>query len=127
MTTPDPRAWLALVSMVGSLAAAQPAAPASAADAGTAGLEAVAALAQINGQALACQEPVTARRVKNLMLVHAPKTLRYGMLFDEHTQQAFLTQTRNSAVCPDGAAFSARLDAVALRLQASLPAAGAGR
>lgn len=118
------RAWLALTGMVGSLAAAQPATPASAADAG---LEAVAALAQINGQALACQEPAAARRAKTLMLAHAPKTLRYGMLFDEQTQLAFLAQTRNSAVCPDAATFGTRLDTVALRLQASLPAAGAGR
>ncbi len=120
----DARAWLALTSMVGSLAAAQPAAPASAADAG---LEAVAALAQINGQALACQEGAAARRAKALMLAHAPKTLRYGLLFDEHTRQAFLALTRSAVACPDAAAFGTRLEAVALRLQASLPASGAGR
>ncbi len=101
----DARAWLALTSMVGSLAAAQPAAPASAADAG---LEAVAALAQINGQALACQEGAAARRAKALMLAHAPKTLRYGLLFDEHTQQAFLAQTRNAVACPEAAATAPR-------------------
>lgn len=104
-------------------------APTLAASAAEAGLQAIGALAQLNGQALACQDQPAARRAKGLMLAHAPKTARYGDAFDSGTQRAYLAQTRSEAPCPDGATLATRLDAVAQQLQASLPAdpaAGAG-
>lgn len=88
-----------------------------------AGLQAITDLAQVNGQALACQDMQAARRAKNLMLAHAPKTARFGSAFEEGTQQSYLAQTRDAAPCPDAAALSVRLDAIAQRLQSSLPAA----
>lgn len=87
-----------------------------------AGLQAIAALAQINGQALACQEPQAAARAKALMLRHAPKTARFGAVFDDGTHEAYLAQIRSNAPCPDKAALSLQLMALALTLQASLPA-----
>jgi hypothetical protein len=86
-----------------------------------AGLQAINDLAQVNGQALACQDMLAARRAKALMLAHAPKTARFGNAFDEGTQQSYLAQTRDAAPCPDAAALSTRLDAIAQRLQNSLP------
>lgn len=121
------RARLTLVLLCAGSATAQSPAPASAAAAAATGLQAVAALAQVNGLALACQERDAARRAKALMLAHAPKTQRYGMVFDDGTQQAFLAQTRTLTACPDATSFTARLDALAQRLQADLPAAGAGK
>lgn len=91
------------------------------------GLQAVAQLAQLNGQALACQDTAAARRAKALMLAHAPKTARYGAVFDDGTQQSFLALTRSRGDCPDSAALAARLDVVARRLEAALPAAAAAR
>lgn len=90
------------------------------------GLQAIRDLAQVNGQALACQDMQAARRAKDLMLAHAPKTERFGSAFEEGTQQSYLAQTRDNAVCPDTAALSVRLNNVAQRLQASLPAKPAG-
>jgi hypothetical protein len=131
MNTPHRRTWLrarlTLVLLCAGSATAQSPAPASAPDAAATGLQAVAALAQVNGLALACQERDAARRAKALMLAHAPKTQRYGLVFDDGTQQAFLAQTRTLTACPDATSFTARLDALAQRLQADLPVAGAGK
>lgn len=87
-----------------------------------AGLEAVRALAQLNGQALGCRDAGAAQRAKALMLAHAPKTPRYAQAFDEGTQQSFLAVTRNEVACVDAATVAGRLEAVAARLQAALPA-----
>ena len=56
---------------------------------------------------------------------HAPKTARFGSNFEEGTQQSYLMQTRSDVPCPDAATLSTRLDAVAQRLQISLPAKAA--
>ncbi|MES2877641.1 MAG: hypothetical protein V4713_04400 [Pseudomonadota bacterium] len=86
-----------------------------------AGLQAISDLAQVNGQALACQELKVAGRIKSMMLAHAPKTARFGSAFEEGTQQSYLAQTRSTAACPDTAKLTAQLDALAPRLQTSLP------
>lgn len=104
---------LALVLMSGAHAQTEPA------------LQAIHELGAINGQALACEELQTAQRAKRLMLAHAPKTQRFGAAFEESTQKSFLAQTRGKAACPDAAALSAQLDALAPKLQAALPAAAA--
>lgn len=91
------------------------------------GLAEIGALAQINGEALACQDTAAARRAKALMLAHAPKTARYGSAFDDGTQQAFVAATRPGRVCEEPAQRLARLDALAPRLQAVLPAQTAGQ
>lgn len=91
-----------------------------------AAVAAVTELAQVNGQALACQDMASAATAKKLMLAHAPKTPRFGTLFEEGTNTSYLAQVRGDAPCPDSAAFGAKLDALAKRLQAALPAAAAG-
>lgn len=85
-----------------------------------AALRAVAELAQVNGQALACQEVRAAQRAKALMLAHAPKTPRYADAFEQGTQRGFLAQTGARSACPEPAALAARLDAVAQALQSAL-------
>ena len=90
-----------------------------------AGLLAIQDLSQVNGQALACQDLQAAARAKTLMLAHAPKTARFGSAFEDGTHQAFLAQTRQEAPCPDSASFKQRMDALALRLNTSLPAGAA--
>jgi hypothetical protein len=90
------------------------------------GLKEVAELAQVNGEALACQDSVAMRRAKSLMLAHAPKTARYATAYDEGTQQAFLAVTRAATGCSEPAARAARLDQLAQRLQRVLPASGHG-
>ena len=90
------------------------------------GLIAVADLAQVNGQALACQELAVAARAKTLMLAHSPKTARFGSAFEEGTHNSYLAQTRSESACPDAATLTSRLDVLAKRLQDALPAAPAG-
>lgn len=86
------------------------------------GLQAIAELAQINGQALACQDRQAAGRAKNLMIAHAPKTARFGSVYEEGTQQSYTAQMNSTLACPDAPSFSVRLDALAKRLQTTLPA-----
>lgn len=78
-------------------------------------------LSQVNGQALACSDMKTARRAKDLMIAHAPKTARFGNAYEEGTQQSFATKIGTSGTCSDAAAFSAQLDVLEKRLQIALP------
>ena len=99
--------------------------PAHAADV-EAGLTLVAELAQVNGQALACQDMAAAARAKKLMLAHAPKTQRFGSAFEEGTNASYLAQARGTAPCPDAVALAARMDALAKRLAEALPVTPSG-
>jgi hypothetical protein len=86
------------------------------------GLTRVTELAQVNGQALACQDMDTVAKAKKLMLAHAPKTPRFGSAYDEATNASYLAQVRGTAPCPDAAAFASKLDTLAKALQTDLPA-----
>lgn len=100
----------------GSAAATMPSPTADAA------LETVAALARINGQALACQDSTATRRAKALMLVHAPRTARFGAVYEEGTQQAFLAAAQAGQACAEPSRRAQDLELVARQLQAVLPA-----
>lgn len=117
MKTSFPRAAALAAALSGAVAVAAAQAPADA------GLRAIGALAELNGQALACQDGAAARRAKALMLAHAPKTPRYGAAFEEGTQQSYLATTRQDAPCPSPEELARRLDALQAQLQAALPAA----
>ena len=90
------------------------------------GLARVTELAQVNGQALACQDMDAVAKAKKLMLAHAPKTPRYGNAFEEATNAAYLAQVRGTAPCPDAVVLASKLDALAKQLQAELPAIPTG-
>ena len=83
--------------------------------------QAIADLATVNGQALACQDMPIAQRAKSLMLSHAPKTDKYGSAFTDGTNNSYLAQTRSAQPCPATSVLSSQLDALAIRLQSSLP------
>jgi len=84
-------------------------------------LQVVNELAQVNGQALACQELKIATRAKSLMIAHAPKTARFGDAYEVGTQQSYSAQISGTAACLDSALLTKRLDAIAQRLQTTLP------
>lgn len=88
-----------------------------------AGLIAVRQLGTLNGQALACSEKDAAAHARVLMLAHAPKTQRFGTTYEEATQEGYLSQTKLSGACPDTKTFASKIDEVAQRLKAALPAA----
>lgn len=91
----------------------------------TAALAGVRALAEINGQALACGPGDVARRAKALMLAHAPKTPAFADAFDAGTRRAFAAHVRGGAACPDASTLSTRLAAVEADLRTALPRAAA--
>jgi len=95
---------------------------ANAADA-EAGLLAIKALGSLNGQALACSDVQAAKRAKELMLAHAPKTQRFGSAYEEATQVAYMEQTRAIGACPDATRLKDELNQLALRLAETLPVA----
>ena len=99
--------------------------PVHAADADQ-GLARVTELAQVNGQALACQDMEAVAKAKKLMLAHAPKTPRFGNAFEEATNASYLAQVRSTVPCPEAAAFAGKLDALAKQLQVELPAIPTG-
>jgi hypothetical protein len=88
-----------------------------------AGLATVKQLGTLNGQALACAEKDAAAHAKLLMLAHSPKTQRFGTAYEEATQEGYLAQTKASGTCPDAKTLAGRIDEVAQRLKAALPAA----
>lgn len=89
------------------------AAPVFAADDGQAALEAIG---QINGTALACQQPALVSRARNAVATTAPKTRAHGEVFENATNAAFLAQGK--AACPDAATLASQLAAAEQRLQA---------
>jgi hypothetical protein len=90
-------------------------------------MQTIGDLAQVNGRALACSELKSARRAKDLMVAHAPKTARFGNAYEEGTQQSYASQINTPAACPDSATFSAQLDALEKRLQIALPVTSTGK
>ena len=86
------------------------------------GIKMIAELAQVNGLALACQEPQVASRTKSLMLAHAPKTARFGNAYEEGTQQSYAAQISGVVPCPSRAELLAKLDTLDQQLRIHLPA-----
>lgn len=86
------------------------------------GLDAIEDLGRLNGRALACGQMAVSGQVKALMIKHAPKTRRYGEVFEEATNAAYLAQGGEQGNCPSPAEFASQRDQVATRLQTALPA-----
>lgn len=105
--------FAALALIVGPAVATEP----------DAGLAVIQDLGRVNGEALACSQMATSSQAKKLMIRHAPKTRRYGEVFEEATNAAFLQQGKDQDSCPKPMDFSARLAELSSRLQAALPAA----
>lgn len=89
---------------------------------GERGLAALQALGSLNGQALACSQMTISGQAKNLMIKHAPKTRRYGEVFEEATNRAFLQQGQGQKACLQPLEFTRQLNDLADLLQATLPA-----
>lgn len=89
-----------------TLALALAALPSWAADAGS---TALAAIGEINGVALACQQPAIVSRARNAVATTAPKTRANGETFENATNAAYLEQGKGLA-CPDVATLVKRLN-----------------
>ncbi len=84
---------IAAVALVLSIAAL----PSFAAEPGPAAL---IAIGEINGIALACQQPAIVSRARNAVTLSAPKTRANGEIFENATNAAYLKQGQGAA-CPD--------------------------
>ncbi|MDD5328574.1 MAG: hypothetical protein PHX38_01105 [Sulfuricella sp.] len=97
--------------------------PALAAPAADAGLAEIRDLGRLNGQALACSFGETAARIKKEMIERAPKSRRYGAIFEEATNESFLAQSKlEPTACPDGPTLNGKVEELVGLLQAALPA-----
>ena len=94
------------------------AAPAFAADAAT---TAIQAIGQVNGMALACQQPAISSRARNAFATTAPKTRENGEIFEAASSKAYLEQGKG-APCPDAPTFSRLLEAGEQGLQSAFRA-----
>lgn len=92
---------------------------ASAADQNTV---AISELGELNGIALACQQPALVTRARNIIITVAPKTRESGEIFENATNAAYLEQGQGKTACPDTATLAARIAAAEKRLQAAFPA-----
>lgn len=92
--------------------------PGFAADEGSA---AVTELGQLNGIALACNQPALVTRARNVVVTTAPKTRDIGEMFENATNAAYLEQGKRQAACPDSATLANRIAATEKRLQAAFP------
>ncbi len=113
--------FIPLLCFLSAPLSAQAAAPAA-----DSGLAEIRDLGRLNGQALACSYGETAARIKKEMIGHAPKSRRYGAVFEETTNEAFLAQSKLEPTdCPDGPTLNGKVDEVVQHLQAALPAGAA--
>lgn len=83
-----------------------------------AGKEAIAALGEINGTALACQQTAIVSRARNALQTTAPKTRDNGEAFEQATNAAFLAQGKGRP-CPDAASLAQRLGTAEQQLSAA--------
>jgi len=104
---------IAVAALVLSFAAI----PAFAADEGGAALTAIG---EINGIALACQQPAIASRARNAVTTTAPKTRTNGEFFENATNTAYLEQGKGRS-CPDVATLVKRLDDAEKNLSVAFP------
>ncbi len=87
------------------------------------GKAAVSALGELNGIALACQQPALVSRARNIIVTTAPKTRDYGEVFENATNAAYLEQGKSKTPCPDAVTLAARIAAAEKNLQAIFPVA----
>ena len=101
-----------------ALALALNVAPASAADEGSAAL---AAIGEVNGIALACQQMAIVSRARNAVTTTAPKNRENGEKFEEATNASFLEFGKSNKTCPDVTTLVQRLTETEKRLSAAFP------
>lgn len=85
------------------------------------GVAEVRTLGTLNGQALACRQYAVSREAKAMMIRYAPKTRRYGALFETDTNAAFVAAAKNGEACPTQTDLFGRLAESATALKAVFP------
>jgi hypothetical protein len=85
------------------------------------GVTEVKTLGSLNGTALACRQYAASNEAKAMMIRYAPKTRRYGALFETATNAAFVAAAKDGAPCPTEADLFGLLAESETALQAVFP------
>ena len=84
---------------------------------------AVRALGELNGVALACQQPALVARAREAVIDAAPKERAIGELFEKATSDSYLARLQGGAACPDGRSLAEQMARAIADLQAAYPPA----
>ena len=71
--------------------------------------QSVVELGELNGIALQCKRLDQVRRMKSAVVLYAPKERRYGLAFDQATNDAFLAFIKNQDACPSADGLARRV------------------
>ena len=73
-------------------------------------LQAIQQLGELNGVALSCRHLEQTRRMKQAMVDNLPNERRLGEIFDQASNDVFLTFFNERRLCPVKSEFTARVD-----------------
>lgn len=71
--------------------------------------QSVVELGELNGIALQCKRLDQVRRMKSAVVLYVPKERRYGLAFDQATNDAFLAFIKNQDACPSVESLARRV------------------
>ncbi len=74
-------------------------------------LNSIKRVGQLNGVALQCKYLNDARRMKLSLVAVLPKRRQLGQVFDDATNESFLSFIQNRSVCPEADQFTLQVDA----------------
>jgi len=86
------------------------------------GAAALTTIGEVNGIALACQQPAIVSRARNAVATTAPKTRANGEIFEEASNASFLDFGNSQKTCPDTATLVKRLNDAEQSLSAAFAA-----
>ncbi|MFA7096590.1 MAG: hypothetical protein WC383_08940 [Gammaproteobacteria bacterium] len=81
--------------------------------------QAVEALGVLNGTALHCHYMDEVRRIKSVVVAHAPRTRPMGAVFETATNESYLAFSQEQRACPPPDDFTREVDAAIEALQAA--------
>lgn len=85
------------------------------------GMDEVKSLGELNGKALACGQKENISLIKSVMISHAPKTRRYGIAFEQSTEESFMQRSRETEACGDDPIITLKVKSLEARLQELFP------
>jgi len=79
-------------------------------------LNSIQRVGQLNGVALQCRYLNDARRMKLSLVAVLPKRRQLGQVFDDATNESFLSFIQNGSACPEAQQFTLQVDAAVAEL-----------
>jgi hypothetical protein len=82
-------------------------------------LAAIARLGELNGVALQCRYFDQTQRIKQTLVANLPKRRELGLLFENTTNQSFLSFMKRDDTCPGSVVFVRQVDTAVSDLEAA--------